>query len=394
MEFEQIVKQLEWLDNERRKGKEAIAVLEERLAAIDSAMDALSQQIRSSEQNLSALSALPAKVDQLESSLPRLRDDLSNEISRVEKDADRQIQTMQRRHEEDLDGLRKALADLRKETDLTEIRRTLAALPKEDMRLRQELEDIAAKMEKALQQNEEMQQALRVAEEARRQDLKRLSSAQGEVTALRKRVEEQQEKIELNAHALRAIETQFREVLAAEADRKREQNAFFEKLSLAEIERERIWKSWVDSYEGFEEHTKEIEAHLQSLEDATRAAKKAEETFAELSQKLERRVNEITEIQRLGEERLRQEWVAFKADDQKRWTGYTLSQEEVLQGIHKKLEKVGETLTALDDSLQMLQDQLAQTTEISEERMQALMNWAHEWMTGYERVMGTSSKKM
>ena len=33
----------------------------------------------------------------------------------------------------------------------------------------------------------------------------------------------------------------------------------------------------------------------------------------------------------LTEERFRQEWVNFKADDQKRWTNYTLAQEEQQQ---------------------------------------------------------------
>ncbi len=53
-----------------------------------------------------------------------------------------------------------------------------------------------------------------------------------------------------------------------------------------------------------------------------------QQTVEELTQKVERRINEITEIQRLAEERFRQEWVTFKADDQKRWTNYTLTLEE------------------------------------------------------------------
>jgi len=392
MEFEQIVKQLEWLDTERRKSKEAIAVLEERLAAMDSTVDALSAQIRASEQHVSELSSLPAKIEQLDSSLPRLREDFTGEIERLEKDAERRSATMQKRHEEDIESLRKAFADLRKETGIKELKSKISSLSTENIRLRQEMKDLAAKVEEATQAAEETRQALRVSEEARRQDLKRLSSAQGEIAALRKRMEEQREKIELNAHTLRTLDTQLRELTATESDRKKEQAAFFEKLSLAELERERVWKSWAEDYQNLREQSKEIESHLQALSEATRAAKKAEETFAEITQRLERRVNEITEIQRLGEERLRQEWVAFKADDQKRWTGYTLSQEEVLRDIHKTLEQVNEHLTLLDDSLQTLQDQLQQTVEISEDRMQSLMNWAHEWLTGYERVMGQSPK--
>jgi hypothetical protein len=54
----------------------------------------------------------------------------------------------------------------------------------------------------------------------------------------------------------------------------------------------------------------------------------AQEAFEEITQRFDRRINEITEMQRLTEDRFRQEWVSFKADDQKRWTNYSLVQEE------------------------------------------------------------------
>jgi len=43
-----------------------------------------------------------------------------------------------------------------------------------------------------------------------------------------------------------------------------------------------------------------------------RGAKKAQDTYLELNTKLERRINEVTELQRLAEDRLRQEWISFK----------------------------------------------------------------------------------
>ena len=123
-----------------------------------------------------------------------------------------------------------------------------------------------------------------------------------------------------------------------------------------------------------------------------RDAKKAQEAYVELNQKLERRINEITEMQRLGEERLRQEWVTFKADDQKRWTGYTLSAEESMRDLQKTVDKYEERITAIDDTNQTIQDQLHQTTDATEQQLQELMNVAHQWLTAYERIMGHARK--
>ena len=124
------------------------------------------------------------------------------------------------------------------------------------------------------------------------------------------------------------------------------------------------------------------------MDETLRAAKRAQDTYLELNQKLERRINEVTEMQRLGEDRLRQEWVTFKADDQKRWTGYNLSQEEANRDLRKSMTRLEERVTEIDDSAQTLQDQLHQTTDATEQQLQELMNILHEWLTAYERIMG------
>jgi len=93
-------------------------------------------------------------------------------------------------------------------------------------------------------------------------------------------------------------------------------------------------------------------------------------------------------MQRLAEDRLRQEWVTFKADDQKRWTGYTLSQDEGGKDVRKSIQKLEDRIITLDESFQVTQDKLEQTTDATEGQLQELMNVAHEWLSAYERIMG------
>ena len=130
----------------------------------------------------------------------------------------------------------------------------------------------------------------------------------------------------------------------------------------------------------------------QAVDEALRGAKKAQETYLELNTKLERRINEVTEMQRLAEDRVRQEWVSFKADDQKRWTGYSLSADESFREIRKDLQKTESRMTSLNDATQVLQDQMHQTTDTTEKELQELMNLVHEWMTSYQRIMGHGKK--
>jgi len=157
---------------------------------------------------------------------------------------------------------------------------------------------------------------------------------------------------------------------------------------VAQVDRDRTYKEWKEKFDTVKQQAQMLDTQVLALEDTLRAAKRAQETYNELNTKLERRINEVTEMQRLAEDRLRQEWVTFKADDQKRWTGYTLSQDEGAKDVRRMVQKLEDRINPLDESFQTLQDQIHQTTDTTEQQLQELMNVAHEWLSAYERIMG------
>jgi hypothetical protein len=105
---------------------------------------------------------------------------------------------------------------------------------------------------------------------------------------------------------------------------------------------------------------------------------------------VERRINEITEMQRLAEERFRQEWTTFKVDDQKRWTNYTLTTEEQRSEIQRQHEKLSDRTTNIEDTIQEIQDLLQQMNEHTEKALQSLLATLHESVTTFERTVGRS----
>ena len=144
-------------------------------------------------------------------------------------------------------------------------------------------------------------------------------------------------------------------------------------------------------FDQIENQSKDVESNLQSIELTHRDLKRTQQTVSDLSQKLERRINEITEIQRLSEERFRQEWVTFKADDQKRWTNYTLTQDEQREENQRQIERLTEKLTNLEDETQEISDLLIQVKDLSQKRLQSLRAAVHDWVSEYERSIGKGS---
>ena len=390
MEFEQLVKRLEWLDEEHRKTRTSIITLEEHLTAQEGSIDAVAKQIKPLNKQIADVASTAARLDQFDKIFAKQREDMNKAIEDIEKRHAKRESEVSKRHQEDFKPIHKALEELRQtiESELPSIKRDVKARILEENRLNAAIKELKPPIDDAVRIAQEAIRTQRVFDENRKTDSKRVADLQGEITAVRKRVEETREKTDLTADGFKNTDNRIKELLLSEAERKSAQNTFIEQQSVAQVDRERTYEEWKEKFDLVKQQAQTLDTQILALEETLRTAKRAQETYNELNTKLERRINEVTEMQRLAEDRLRQEWVTFKADDQKRWTGYTLSQDEGAKDVRRLVQKMEERINPLDESIQTMRDQIHQTAEATEQQLQALMNVAHEWLSAYERVMG------
>ena len=389
MEMEQILKHVDWLDDERRKDKSTLSRLEERMTALEGNIPPLSQQIKELSGEITRLGALLARMDHFDEALLQQRIEAKQAVEELEKQFKKRQDDDEKVRRVEMRAIDTNLGDIRKElAPIPELKRGIQARVEEESRLARSIDEVRTRIETVRHNEEEYTRSYRLLEDGRRQDSKRLTDLQGEVSALRKHVDDQRGRMELTSNTLRKIETRLNEVSTLETERREAQETFLENQALLQVERERVWKDWQARFETIEKQTADVEANLQSLDSTHRAVKRSQQSLEELTQKVDRRINELTEIQRLSEERFRQEWVTFKADDQKRWTNYTLTQEEQHGESVRQYEKLSERVTHLEDSIQELQDLLSQMNELSEKRLQSLLSVTHEWVSAYERSLG------
>lgn len=388
MEFEQIVKRLEWLDEEHRKTRGSIITLEERMAALEGKIDNVAKQIKPLTKQMADIASTAARLDQFDGIFSKQREDLNKAIGAIEKRVEKREKELIKQHQQDLDPIVKSIENLKKATDLTEIKRQLKALPNEDARLAQAIKELRPPIDDAIRATKDVSLSQKAFDEARKQETKRIADLQGEITAARKRIDEARAKADLTADGYKTLDSRMNELMISENERKSAQTTFIESQTVAQIDRERTYKEWKEKFDTVKQQAETLDQQITQLEETLRSAKKAQETYNELNTKLERRINEVTEMQRLAEDRLRQEWVTFKADDQKRWTGYTLAQDEGTKDVRREVKKLEERIDPYDEKIQTMQDQLHQTADATEQQLQELMNVAHEWLSAYERIMG------
>lgn len=391
MELEQIAKQVDWLDDERRKDKLKLGSLEERLAAVEGNVPPLAHQIKDLSSEITRLAALVSRLDSTDESIIQARLDAKQQVEDLDKQVKKREEESEKMRRGEIRALETSINELRKEVEqLPEIRRTLKLRIDEESRLGRSIDEVRTRIETLRRSEEEYTRSIRLLDDGRRQDSKRLTDLNGEVAAVRKRVDDQSGRVELAAATLKKLETRLNELSTVETERREAVANFLDSQALREVERERVWKEWQARFQLIESQTSDIETALQNLDATNRAVKRSQQTVEEVSQKVERRINEITEIQRLAEERFRQEWATFKADDQKRWTNYTLTLEEQRNEASRQHEKLAEKVTQIEDTLQEIQDLIQQMNEQTEKQLQSLLATTHEWVTSFERSIGRS----
>ena len=373
MDVDQVMKRVQFMEDEHRKDKDAIALLENRIMAYEGGVKGVNDQIKSLNAEITRLTAVVTRMDQYDANVLQLRLESKRQVEELDKEIKKREEEADKVRRVEVKALDTGLQELRKELDiLPRLEKGIQARVEEDTRLVRSVDEVRARLESVRRDEDEYTRTYRLLEDGRRQDAKRLTDLQGDVAVLRKQADSQRGQTEVLNTGVRKLETRVNELVTVEVERREVMQTFLDKQALAQVERDRVWKDWQTRFETIEKQATDTEKQLVSLEATHREAKRTQLVLEELNQRVERRINEITEVQRLGEDRFRQEWVTFKADDQKRWTSYTLTQEEQRSESHRQFDRMAEQVTQLGDSLQEARDLLQQANELTEKRLQSL----------------------
>ena len=389
MDLDQVLKRVQWIEDERRKDKDAISILENRILSYETGIKALNEQIKDLGAEITRLGAVVTRMDQYDSNLLQMRLEAKRQVDELDKEIKKRGEETDKVRRVEVKALEVGLQDLRKELDiLPRLERGIQARVEEDSRLVRSVDEVRARLESVRRDEDEYTRTYRLLEDGRRQDAKRLTDLQGDVAGLRKQSDSQRGQTEVLNTGLRKLETRLNELVTVEVERRETMQAFLDKQALTQVERERAWREWQTRFDIIEKQATDTEKQMVALEATNREAKRGQLVLEELNQRVERRINEITEVQRLAEDRFRQEWVTFKADDQKRWTSYTLTQEEQRSESRRQFDRMAEQVTQLGDSLQEERDLLQQVNELTEKRLQSQLAMVHDWVSSFERTVG------
>lgn len=381
MEYDEIVKRLERLDTEKRTEKAVIASLEKRIKEMETTHTNLSALITEQGNEIHKLKSIRSKFELVDKELAQARLERKKEVESLEKIRRESEQDLRQDLQKEINDLNKRITDLKKDHDsIIDLKRKERLHAEEETNLFKRFEEVKKQVEETLQLDDTVRQTFDISFETQRQEIKKVADLQALASSLKKRNDELKNKNLFLEENINRIEARLTEFQATENERRMMQNTLMEKQALIQVDRDKTWKEWQTRFDLYQKMGETFDTQLQEVDSARRALKRSQDAFEEITQKIDRRINEITEMQRLGEEKFRQEWVSFRGEDQKRWTNYSLTQEEIQREINEQLTNNDERLINLEDLTQDLNDVVKMMLEDGQRKMQMLASLYKDWI--------------
>lgn len=394
MDINQAARMIEWLDEERRRDKATIATLEERLAQQQDTIVLLTKRLNSMESDQTVIRTQVAPVGREADLIDQMRKEMQQLVEAAE--AKRLI--AEREVDRRLDLTRESV--LRPVRDLTEkldkLERQASGLPSQQIE-RERLGDMVATLQQRVddlfKKTEEPDRRLAFLEEQRRQDNRRLSEAQSELPEIQKQVDSIRPKLTLLEDLTLRIERRVQDVQNSERDRRDQIQQFIDQQTLLIQQRDQQIEELTKH---FGEQDSAMQRNMERFEtwsEAYRNMKKIIDDFDRIGDRLERRINEVAEMQRLSEERFRQEWNDWTSDDQKRWKQFTISNDEVWRSHDKEFDRFVQKMAELEDKFPPLLDSLERLWSLERQRAQLYRDRYQELLLEYDTTSRVSSPK-
>jgi chromosome segregation ATPase len=380
MEQKQIEKRLEWLDETRRKDADAISRLMERISNLEESSAKQERLGQEMAEELTRLTSLAARINQFDDILVQHRKEVSVQIKDAEERRTKKEKEIEKVRREDLKENANKINDIQEQLqNLQKLQEHAIERRQEEVRISKELDDFRKELDDFIANDDLRSRSLASMEEGRKQDAKRVADVQSDASNVRKKMLELHGEFDSVKDRIRRAEIQISEIKASEDEQKEIQKIWAEQQNLKQAEFERIWKEREKKFDEYIKRGGELDERLLAFEVLHQNLKQVKEDLDKALDRLDRRINEVTEMHRINSDRAKQEWSSFQADDQKRWNTYKLTVDEQWREHHRLHEKIGAQLDLLEENSSEALRLLNLMREHELERLTHMMSMFREW---------------
>ena len=342
MELTQATQTIKWLDEERRRDKALIATLQEQAQGQDQQLAQQAAQIQELQTALAGIQGVLSQVTGFGQLVSQFKDELVLQMDQHEKTRRKEQAESDRLRRMEYEALTVNMNRLEKELRvLPQYDEELNALRAENQRLSEAFQRQDVSVADLNKRSDDRLQAVTYLEEQRRADNRRISDLEQDTTELHKRTEVLDKKLLLLEDTLRKQTTRIDEAIQ---EMKKLEKPIAE-LRISDFQREQKMKQYLDQGEQVAREMERIRAQTQGFLEQQQLVKRALERMELFQARLEKRQNEVAEMQRVAEDRLRRQWEEWQDEQDKqqkkrnviieeRWRGQSQTNDEHLKRLN------------------------------------------------------------
>ena len=387
MDLDKALQTISELENEIAVLKKSLSIQTSKTNNLDEKVSGFLGTIREQKKEVDRLNASVNGLGQFDSTITQLRVDFTRRMEEYEKRRLTDDKMRENLWRDEANGLNLAIEKLKQEL-AKDVDNKLKSSVDEIDRVLKHTKEIQTSTEQSLKSDEEAKGNINLLLRELKQLQKRMDNNSNEMENMRKRQDGIREKQDIILGDLRTNDSRLNEIITTESERKQTYINFVEQQTLTQRERDRIWNEWQQQ---FDDSIKQIYKLIPDLQNQQIELAKTKNTFEEVTKNFERRINEVTELYRLMDEKFRQEWATYKSDSEKKWSNISIVLEEKQTNLTEQLEKIKERMLTVEDGTHEMQEALLLMSKEIQKGMQGLMNMVNGWLDAFGQIKSSKN---
>jgi chromosome segregation ATPase len=313
----QLAQQIKWMEDERRKDKAQIATLQERIAGQAHEIGDMGRRLQETDLTLKAAQATVARLMNTDRVLEEFKADIVAMINRLDDERKKYEREAERIRNLSAETLQRQINEIKIEVPrIGKIEEELPNRRAEEKRLAELVQRLQPQIDATVQLTEERTRGVPYLEEGRRQDVKRLLVVEQESVNHLKKLDLLAGKLQVLEDMLGKIPPRFEPL----ASRLSEHDKQLDDLRASDFRAQQQVKSFEGLVNQLRDQVTDYTTVLNKLREQALINQRAEAELNSFQETLRMRVAELSEVERLFEERVKKQFDDFLGEFEKRWS--------------------------------------------------------------------------
>lgn len=386
MDTTQLAQQVSWLDEQRRRDRNELVSLQQRIETQNAQIMELGKKLQETEGRLASVSAQLTRFTLVDQTLEQFKEEVTLMLRREEEQrqlAEREAAHLRHTEREammkSLNELRQQLRPIPKLHDELEIRKA------EDKRLSDSILELRQHVIDVSHQGEDWPKRISFLEEQHRLLNKRAAQMEQSIAETLKALEQIRGRYELADGAISRLDSRMNTLWGMRDEMRAEFRRLQEATLLSDQERDARVKAQLEKFDEFSQQMESFEKGYHEFEELFADNRRYLSSIQQLEEQLKRDQNQVAELQRLAEERVQKSFEEFSAENERRWRQHEMTWDQRWNEQERTNARLEERFKPLEERVKTFAVQLTELWDVLQAFTRHYSAEAERWLAEFTK---------